>query len=192
MKIKALVSLLLLAAPLLCCPDASAQGGLGGFIRKAKNATEKIAGSEKSAVNVVAGGQDAANPIGQFMMVEPIGLYGVSQTEHTGNLYLVLRVVNKTEKSSATFGSSIKNQKMIAVDNDGLVYNIDSSGAFRYDTPQDVPVKIELKDPGLQFVNVSKALGMMSVVKIGINIDANRQGNLTFNNVPIFWDVYPE
>lgn len=191
MKIRNLVSSLLLAAPLLYCPYSNAQG-LGGLIRKAKNTAEKIAGSEKSGINVVTVGEAGANPIAQFMSVEPVGLYGVSQTENTGNLYLVLRVVNKTEKSSATFGSSIKNQKMVAVDRSGQVYNIDSSGAFRYDTPQDIPVKIELKEPGLQFVNVSKALGMMDVVKIGINIDANRQGNLTFNNVPIFWDVYPE
>lgn len=191
MKIKRLITLLLVGAPLLCCPDADAQG-LGGLIRKAKNTAEKVVGSEKSNAIVTVDGDGVSNPIEQYMIVEPIGLYGISQTETTGDLYLVLRVINKTEKSSATFGSSIKNQKMLAVDNGGKVYNIDSSGAFRYDTPQDVPVKIELKDPGLQFVNVSKALGMMNTVKIGINIDAARQGNLTFNNVPIYWDVYPE
>lgn len=190
MKIKTLAASLLVAVPLLCGSGAYAQG-LGGFIKKAKNTTEKIVGSDKTNVTVSIS-DGVSNPIEQYMIVEPIGLYGISQTETTGDLYLVLRVINKTEKSSATFGSSIKNQKMLAVDNGGKVYNIDSSGAFRYDTPQDVPVKIELKDSGLQFVNVSKALGMMNTVKIGINIDASRQGNLTFNNVPIYWDVYPE
>lgn len=168
---------------------------LGGLLKKAKNTIEKLGNADKPAkktdnANPLGGG--ASNPIAQFVTIEPIGLYGVSVSEKTGNLYLVLKVTNMTEKSSMLLGSSIQNQKMLAVDHSGKVYNIDSSGAFRYDTPQDIEVKVALSEPGLQFVNVSKDLDVMKMVKVGVNVDASRQGNLTFTNVPIYWDEYPE
>lgn len=184
---------LAVAAALMTGMSAGAQS-LGGLLKKAKNGVEKLAGNaqpQDSVANpaVTATGASVANPIDRYMLVEPVGLFPTSQDENSGNLYMVLQVTNYTEKPSATFGSSIKNQKMLAVDSAGTVYNINSSGAFRYDTPQDVTVRIELSEPDLQFVNVSKANTVMPVVKLGINIDAARQDNLTFKNVPIYWDV---
>lgn len=167
MKAKTITALFLSAAAMICAPVANAL------------TTGAPAGNPQENA------QPTANPIAEFMTVEPVGLYEVGDDGQPGNLYLVLKVTNHTEKQSATFGSSIKNQKMLAVDAAGNVYGVDTSGAFRHDTPQDVPVKVELIEQGLQFMCVPQDLTTMSVVKIGINIDANRQGNLTFKNVPI-------
>jgi len=194
MKTRKVVTMLAVAAALMTGMSAGAQS-LGGLLKKAKNGVEKLAGNAQpqdsvaANVVVVATGASVANPIEQYMTVEPVGLFPAAQDENCGNLYMVLQVTNYTEKPSATFGSSIRNQKMLAVDGAGTVYNINSSGAFRYDTPQDVTVRIELSEPDLQFVNVSKTLTVMPVVKLGINIDAARQGNLTFRDVPIYRDV---
>lgn len=193
MKTRKVVMMLAVAAALMTGMSAGAQS-LGGLLKKARNGVEKLAGNaqpQDSVANVVvaATGASVANPIDRYMLVETVGLFPASQDENCGNLYMVLQVTNHTEKPSATFGSSIKNQKMLAVDGAGTVYNINSSGAFRYDTPQDVTVRIELSEPDLQFVNVSKTLTVMPVVKLGINIDAARQDNLTFRDVPIYWDV---
>ncbi|MDE6804892.1 MAG: hypothetical protein K2J29_09695 [Muribaculaceae bacterium] len=192
---------------LLTAPTADAQG-LGGLLKKGKNALEKTAKTvdkvigttsstqnEEESANVSAinvNGIEVVNPISSYMEVEPVGLYGVSRTETKGDTYLILKVKNKTRKENALFGSSIENKKMIATDNNGNVYNIDSSGAMRYDTPEDIMVKVVMNDPAMMFMDVNKNLTVMPVVKLGINIDAQHQGNLTFKNVPIYWDVEPE
>lgn len=139
----------------------------------------------------VAGTTSVANPLAQFIEVEPIGLFAVSESETNNNAYLVLRVLNFTEQESVLFGSGVQNKKMLAVDPFGNVLNIDASGGYRLDVPSDIPVKVVLDEPALQFMNVRQGTNVMPLVKIGINIDAKRQGNLTFKNVPVYWDQVP-
>ena len=188
---------------------ANAQG-LGGLIKKGKEtlkkgeeAVGKIFGSEESSENTPAtqsatatkigsSGIGIANPVSNFIEIEPIGLYGVSKSENYGDAYLVLRVKKLIPKDVTNFGSSVQNQKMIAIDNNGQVYNIDASGTYGYDTPEGLVVKVVLNQPGLMFPDIRKDVKMMQQVKFGVISDAQHQGNVTLTNVPIFWDELPE
>ena len=183
--------------------NADAQG-IGGLLKKGKQTVEngkKVVDTLKgqtsndetqAAAGIIVNGIEVMNPISTSIEVEPVGLYGVSRTDTKGDAYLVMKVKNKTRKESALFGSSINNQKMMATDDNGNVYNIDSSGAMRYDTPEDMVVKIVMSEPAMMFMDVKKSLSVMPVVKVGVNLDATTKGNLTFKNVPIYWDVDPE
>ena len=197
----------------LCCAvlatgtSAVSAQGIGGLIKKGKaavkkgeKAVDKILGKEDSSENesssesktVTSSGIVISNPVSDFVEIEPIGLYGVSKSENFGDAYLVLKVKNLIPKDVLRFGSSVQNQKMIAVDNNGKVYNIDSSGHYGYDTPEGIMVKIVLNEPGLMFTDIKKDVDMMQQVKFGVFSDAYHQGNVTLNNVPIFWDEVPE
>lgn len=197
----------------LCCAvlatgtSAVSAQGIGGLIKKGKAAVkkgektvDKILGKEDSSENesssesktVTSSGIVISNPVSDFVEIEPIGLYGVSKSENFGDAYLVLKVKNLIPKDITRFGSSVQNQKMIAVDNNGKVYNIDSSGHYGYDTPEGIMVKIVLNEPGLMFTDIKKDVDMMQQVKFGVFSDAYHQGNVTLNNVPIFWDEVPE
>ena len=137
---------------------------------------------------VGASGIVISNPLNSLIEIEPVGLFGVSKSENYGDAYLVLRVKNMLPKEITRFGSSVQNQKMIAVDNDGKVYNIDASGTYGYDTPEGLIVKVVLDEPGLMFTDIRKDINMMQQVKFGVFSDAQHQGNVILNNVPIFWD----
>ena len=187
--------------------DADAQG-LGGLLKKGKEALEKISSAtstanssdsdskEKSLSNVATlafdNGMEIANPMAPYMDVTPIGLYGLSTSENYGNVYLVLRVLMKEPVNKASFGGSVNNQKMIAVDAAGKVYNTDSNGTFEFDTPEGIPVNVIINQPALMFTGVKKEMTVMPMVKFGILIDAARHDNVTLKNVPIFWDENPE
>lgn len=178
--------------------NADAQG-LGGLIKKGKQAAEKIVSqpeqqsvSANLAATTLNNGISVINPIAEFIEITPIGLYGVSKSENYGDAYLVLKVEMKIPKQSAAFGSSIKNQKMLAADNSGHIYNIDASGAYRYDLVEGMPIVVKLDEPGAMFLDIPKTVMMMPVVKFGVNIDAYHQDNITLKNVPIFWDVTHE
>lgn len=183
-------------------PSVSEAQGLGGLLSKGKKALEKVAAKDdkadkaatdtKSVSATLANGIEIINPIAEFIEVEPIGLYGVSKSENFGDAYLVLKVLMKIPKESACFGSSIKNQKMLAVDANGKVYNIDTGGCMRYDVPEGIPVVIKIDEPAMMLQDIRKDITMMPMVKFGINIDAYHQDNLTLKNVPIFWDETPE
>ena len=186
--------------------------GLGGFIKKGKDAVKKgketvntILGSSENdsqkssdqknanvGKSVSASGIVISNPASSFIEIEPIGLYGVSKSENFGDAYLVLKVKKLIPKDVTGFGSSVQNQKMIAVDSKGKVYNIDSSGHYQYDTPEGLMVTVVLDQPGLMFTDIKKDVDMMQQVKFGVFSDAQNQGNVTLNNVPIFWDQVPE
>lgn len=186
---------------------ADAQG-LGGLLNKGKKAVREgkevlgeILGSQEStsenpsssvSETVSASGIGISNPVTSFIEIVPVGLYGVSKSENFGDVYLVLRVKNLIPKDVTRFGSSVQNQKMIAVDNKGKVYNIDASGVYSYDTPEGLMIQVVLDEPGLMFTDVRKDIDMMQQVKFGVSIDAQHQGNVTLSNVPIFWDQIPE
>lgn len=166
---------------------------LGELRKNAKSALNKVADKKNNAATATLQAKGAvANPIAEAIEVIPVGLYGVSTSENFGNVYLMLDVKMNLNKQSATFGSSIKNQKMIAVDENGKVYNIDSSGAFRYDTPEGITARIVLDNPDLMFKDVKKSVKSMKTVKLGIHIDAANQGNITISDIPIQWDVTQE
>lgn len=184
--------------------------GLGGLFKKGKEAVKKggeavgkVLGTEESPAPeataeapanqfVTASGITISNPVNSFIEIEPIGLFGVSTSENFGNAYLVLKVKNLIPKDVTNFGSSVQNQKMIAVDTNGKVYNIDASGTQGYDTPEGLIVKVVMDQPAMMFTDIRKDVNMMQQVKFGVISDARHQGNVILNNVPIFWDQTPE
>lgn len=143
-------------------------------------------------LTVSSSGIVISNPVSSFIEIQPVGLYGVSKSENFGDAYLVLRVKKLIPQDITRFGSSVQNQKMIAADGNGKVYNIDSSGLYEYDTPEGIMVTVVLNEPGLMFTDIRKDVNMMQQVKFGVHSDAQHQGNVTLNNVPIFWDKVPE
>lgn len=132
------------------------------------------------------------NPLSSFIEIEPLGLYGVSKSENFGDAYLVLLVKKLIPQAITRFGNNVQNQKMIAVDYNGKIYNVDSSGQNEYDTPEGLIVRAVIDVPGLMFKDIRKDVNMMQQVKFGVFSDNQHQGNVTLNNVPIFWDVAPE
>ena len=212
---KKFLKLFLCIAMLASTTSAINAQGLGGLInkgksivkkgekavKKGKETVDKILGNEESpsaenpsesSPTFSSSGIGISNPVRSFIEIEPVGLYGFSTSENLGNAYLVLKVKNLTGKDITRFGSSIQNQKMIAVDNNGKVYNIDASGAYEYDTPEGLMIKIVLDQPGLTFTEINKNIDMMQQVKFGVHQDAQHQGNVVLTNVPIFWDQVPD
>lgn len=187
--------------------SANAQG-LGGLINKGKKAAKEgkevlgeIFGSQESASDnssspvsetVTSSGITISNPVSSFVEIVPIGLYGVSKSENYGDAYLVLKVKNLIPKDVIRFGSRVQNQNMIAVDTNGKVYNVDTSGQYGYDAPEGLMIQVVLDEPGLMFTDIKKNVNMMQQVKFGVFSDAQHQGNVTLSNVPIFWDQIPE
>ena len=182
MNKKKFIPLLLVPSLFCIASDAGAKGFFDLFKKNKPNA-EKL-----TAVPGVA----VMNPLARYINVEPVGLFAYSENEYYGKAYLVLRVTNFTEKESVFFGSGIRNKKMIAVDPVGNVLNVDASGGYRMDAPFNVTVNIVLDQKALQFEHVDRNIAIMPLVELGINIDASRQGNLKFKNVPVFWDQVPE
>lgn len=195
--------------------------GLGGLLNKGKTALKKgekavkegkevvgkILGTEESSSpetmnanpaqadankTITSSGIVISNPVSSFIEIEPIGLYGVSKSENYGDAYLVLKVKNLVPKDVTRFGNRVQNQNMVAVDNNGKVYNVDASGHYGYDTPEGLTVRVILNEPGIMFTDIKKDVDMMQQVKFGVFQDAYHQGNVTLNNVPIFWDKLPE
>ncbi len=194
------IIIMLLAIIAAAIPSGIQAQGLGGLLKKGKQALEKVTKEEKKSDNAkevvnavtLSNGIEVSNPIAEFVEVEPVGLYGVPKSMNFGDAYLVLKVLTKVPVESACIGSSVKNQKMIAADASGKIYNIDSSGCMRYDIMEGIPVEIRMEEPEMMFLDVPKSLNVMPIVKIGINLDAYHQGNLTLKNVPIFWEETEE
>ena len=183
-------------------PFSAEAQGLGGLLKKGKQALEKVSNTttdnsnQKNTANAVAtkfeNGIEMINPMAEYIDVTPVGLYGVSTSENYGDAYLVLKVMMKEPASKASFGGSINNEKMIAVDASGKVYNTDSNGTFSFDTPEGIPVSVVMNQPAIMFTGIKKSTEVIPMVKFGILIDAYHKGNLTLKNVPIFWDETPE
>lgn len=195
MKMKKPIRIMMLVAAIAIAGVPTQAQSLGGLLKKGKKAVEKIAGEtpkKQTASIITESGITVQNPLAEYISIEPVGLYGVANSENFGNLYLVLKVKMNAPVQSAQFGSSIQNQKMIAVDTAGKTYGIDSSGAMRYDTPEGIMVTLRLDNSSLMFENVPRSVGKMQIVKFGVGIDATRQGNITLKNVPVFWDATPD
>lgn len=191
------ISLLFVIASLFFAPEVGAQNFgnlLKKVIEKFGTSSSKKSGTinNNNLVMTQVPEVTVINPLARFINVEPEGLFAYSENEFFGKAYLVLRVTNFTEKESVCFGSGIQNKKMIAVDPSGNILNVDASGGYRLDCPTDITVNIVLDQESLQFDNVARNIAFMPMVTLGINIDAYRQGNLTFKNVPVFWDELPQ
>ena len=209
---KKFLKIVLCFAVLASATSAVNAQGIGNLINKGKAVLEKGGkpaneGKEKASstetmtvkpaeanINktISSSGIVISNPLNSFIEIMPVGLYGVSKSENFGDAYLVLKVKKLIPQDVTRFGSSVQNQKMIGVDNNGKVYNIDSSGHYGYDTPEGLMVTVILDEPGLMFTDIRKDIDMMQQVKFGVFSDAQHQGNVTLNNVPIFWDQVPE
>lgn len=169
-------------------PAADAQG-LGGLLKKGQKLLNKVSEASGTLQGDVKfeNGIVMKNPMSEFVDIEPVGLFGVSKTQNFGDAYLVLKVKSKIPVESATFGSSVDNQKMLAVDGNGKTYGIYSSGANRYDTPEGIMVEVKMDDKNYMFQDIKKDVTMMQMVKIGIFFNASHKGILTLRNVPITW-----
>lgn len=204
MKKKLLILAAAIVSVLIAPANAEAQN-LGGLLNKGKKVVAKVTGKEDNSAQQVdaaattpasvlfSNGIEMINPIAESITIEPLGLYGISAEDSpVGDVYLVMKVTLKEPKNRTNFGSSVRNQKMLAVDAAGNVYNIPASGTEPYDTPQDVPVIVNMGKPGIMFTNVSTDLKKMDVVKVGVFIDAYHQDNITLKNVPIEWNPTPD
>lgn len=204
MKKKLLILAAAIVSVLIAPANAEAQN-LGGLLNKGKKVVAKVTGKEDNSAQQVdaaattpasvlfSNGIEMINPIAESITIEPLGLYGISAEDSpVGDVYLVMKVTLKEPKNRTNFGSSVRNQKMLAVDAAGKVYNIPASGTEPYDTPQDVPVIVNMGKPGIMFTNVSTDLKKMDVVKVGVFIDAYHQDNITLKNVPIEWNPTPD
>lgn len=209
-RMKKFFSILTIAFLSLSSPSFVSAQSLGDLLKKGQKAVtkgkeviDKMTKSDTSTTTEsqqeasptpstnLANGIEVYNPISNFIEVEPIGLYAISKSENYGDAYLVMRVTQKVPKTSILLGSSIQNQKMLAADANGRIYNIDASGANNYDVVEGIPVIIQMNEQPMMFMDVKKGLDRMSVVKVGI-IDNKNQGILTFKNVPIYWDQDPD
>lgn len=204
MRLTTIIACAILGLAITSAPSANAQN-LGGIFNKAKKAVEKVdkvlnpeadksktgkdaAAPEAKAV-LSANGISMTNPLSEFLQVEPVGLVGVPQSEKWGTAYLVLKVKNLLPDVADTlFGSSTDpKDKMIASDGNGTIFQVDAGGGYRFDTPADILVKVDLAQSGLQFMNVPRTLDMMEMVRVNVVMNAYHRGNLTLKNVPITW-----
>lgn len=192
------VRILLVIMALAMTPALHSQG-LGGLLKKAKTAVEKVAPAQQTpqaaqanpgaAAISLTDGIEFSNPFPAEFKVESIALYGLPTSQNYGNVYVVLKVTNLLpEVESVSMGSSYDSKlKMIAVDASGKVFNVDTGGQFRYDTPVDIPVVVNMDQPEVQFLNVPKSVKSFSMIRINLWMDADHHKALTFKNLPIIW-----
>lgn len=145
-----------------------------------------------SPSGLLNGGVEVINPLAPYIQVAPVGLYGITKSENYGDVYLVMKVYMSGPFQNADFGSTSYDEKMLAVDADGNVYGIYSSGSKRFDIPEGIPVKVVMDDVNYRLQDVRRNVNVMPVVKVGVFIDAKHRGQLTFRNLPVYWDQAPE
>lgn len=179
--------------PFLSAPDAAAQG-LGGFLKKAKTTVEQVTSILPTSAGtpvVLPNGAQVINPISDAIEIIPVGLYGVSTSENFGEVYLVVQVEVKRNVPNILLGC-VRNDKMVALGTSGTLYNIDSSGGYRFDVIEGMPVTLKLDTKELRFLDVKKSDAAMSQVKLGVLVDNDHLGVVTFKNLPILWDQTPQ
>lgn len=170
-------------------PQAVAAQGLGSLLKKAKKTVETVTGTISADCGAVAieSGGTIQNPIAKDVEIVPVGLYGIGTSENYGNVYFVLKVKMNLNRQTIGFGC-VNGGKAVAIDCDGNVYNIDASGHFNHDVAEGSFVTLRLDNPGLVFLDVKKNVKMMQQVKLGVFIDQEHQGVITFKDIPVRWD----
>lgn len=184
---------------MIAMPQAADAQGLGGLLKKVKNTVTGTAEPQQGNTQGTAAGLASMpiesggtfqNPIAADIDIVPVGLYGVSTSENYGKVYLVLKAKMNLNKTKAGFGSEVNN-KPLAIDENGNLYHVDTSGAVNYDMIEGSYVNVRLDHPALMFLDVKKSAKVMQQVKMGVYIDAYHHGMLTLKNMPIQWDVEP-
>lgn len=187
---------------MVAMPQAADAQGFGGLLKKAKKAVTAVTGTveteqgnttsttAKLVSTPIESSGTFQNPMAADIDIVPVGLYGVSTSENYGKVYLVLKVRMNLNKTKVGFGQAV-NDKPLAVDENGNIYNIDASGHFNYDVIEGTYVNVRLDYPGIMFLDVKKSAKVMQQIKMGVFIDASHHGMLTFKDMPIQWDVEP-
>lgn len=207
---KIIIAALVFAAGLGMAQPADAQG-LGELLKKGKevlqqghkvleqtgvSATQNEVQPESAPRKTMsvsgANNIEVINPLSPYIDVLPVGLFAVDSSENYGEAYLVLKVMMKMPGDKVIFGTTNHNEKFLAVDPSGTVFNIDSSGGMGYDTPEGIQVTVKMDEPQMRLKNIKKGTEVMPMVKLGAFINGSHRGQLTFKNVPVYWNRDPE
>ena len=98
----------------------------------------------------------------------------------------------KANKTRAGLGGSVRNLASLAFDQDGNLYTTGHNGQSRRNLTEGIAVKVTLDEKDAQFQDVKKTATTMQMIKLGVYIDAQNAGTITFKNVPVQWDVTPQ
>lgn len=185
---------LALAIGLLFLGVQPAEAQLGGLLKKAKKAISDVtavAGGAEVGVAAVTlpGGGTMQNPVASVADVQLVGVFGKSTSTNYGEVYLVLKVKMIANKTNISIGGN-SGLPPIMIDQAGNSYKI-PLGWYNYDVVEGVYVTLVLNEHAT-FKDVRKSAVILQQVRIGIRVDSDNRGLLTFKNVPVLWDVDPE
>lgn len=185
---------LALAIELLFLGVQPAEAQLGGLLKKAKKAISDVtavAGGAEVGVAAVTlpGGGTMQNPVASVADVQLVGVFGKSTSTNYGEVYLVLKVKMIANKTNISIGGN-SGLPPIMIDQAGNSYKI-PLGWYNYDVVEGVYVTLVLNEHAT-FKDVRKSAVILQQVRIGISVDSDNRGLLTFKNVPVLWDVDPE
>lgn len=174
---------------------SSAQGILGKVKKGIEKVNKAIDGTnDKAALAVGAAvkqedGVIVQNPMSSHFEVILVGAYGVSKSENYGDVELVFKVMMKDPLSRIRIGGNTNFYHTIAYDADGNTYKPHHDTISKnYDVTEGIAVRIVHND-GYQFENVRKSATVFPVLKVGFNGSNWENGEVTFKNVPVQWDV---
>lgn len=194
---------LLVAMLVMGVMPANAQ--LGNILKKVKETVDAVTNTTQAnsatdstqskvanvlSVGIPSGGT-MENPFAGVLDVELVGAYGKSTSLNYGTVYLVFKAKMIANRTSAGFGGSVKNVASVAVDQDGNLYNTGTNGQYRRNLTEGIAVKVTLDEKDAQFQNVKKTATTMQMIRLGVFIDPQNSGTITFKNVPVQWDVDP-
>ncbi|MDT3388747.1 MAG: hypothetical protein LIR46_13460 [Bacteroidota bacterium] len=185
---------LALAIGLLFLGIQPAEAQLGGLLKKAKKAifdVTAVAGGAEVGVAAVTlpGGGTMQNPVASVADVQLVGVFGKSTSTNYGEVYLVLKVKMIANKTNISIGGN-SDLPPIMIDQAGNSYKM-PLGWYDYDVVEGVYVTLVLNEHAT-FKDVRKSAVVLQQVRIGIIVDSDNRGLLTFKNVPVLWDVDPE
>ena len=185
-----------------------ANAQLGNILKKVKETVDAVTNTtttqsqtstdstQDKVANVLSvaipSGGTMENPLAGVLDVELVGAYGTSTSLNYGTVYLVFKAKMIANKTSAGFGGSVRNVASVAVDQDGNLYNTGTNGQYRRNLTEGIAVKVTLDEKDAQFQDVKKTATTMQMIKLGVYIDAQNAGTITFKNVPVQWDVTPQ
>lgn len=182
-----------------------ANAQLGNILKKVKETVDAVTNTTQAnsatdstqskvanvlSVGIPSGGT-MENPFAGVLDVELVGAYGKSTSLNYGTVYLVFKAKMIANRTSAGFGGSVKNVASVAVDQDGNLYNTGTNGQYRRNLTEGIAVKVTLDEKDAQFQNVKKTATTMQMIRLGVFIDPQNSGTITFKNVPVQWDVDP-
>lgn len=161
----------------------------GKLIAPAKEKPSQSAAKAEESTSVpfeaIASGGTIQNPLARTICdIELVGLYGKSTSLNYGTVTPVFRVKMILNKSTVKIGVGA-----VAFDQDGNTYKPEYYNiSHEYDVTEGVFVKI-IPDDGWIFKDVKKTATHFDVMKMGVWAGYQKEGVVTFKNVPIQWDV---